>query len=268
MSGINRTQVVSDIVGIVSRIAAEADRPYQPREVFDTVATYMSKRLLVDLDGHDETEIINILTMYDGGVHQLRLEQYLNARCTVQEKAWEKAGWTRRVLHDGSRRSTRQVEPRLFRPVTLDEAKRLPQGGYVLFVGLDTVRRAKVTSVKTWKRSPEKVLVTAKYGLKDFLRFDETKLNQIVVDVIEEQMKANAEKGKALDAKFDEAAKPSEVCQCMTGDCPIHGHPPLAAMHPNTDAHPDLGPEETTTEYDVDADGHFDPATGKSRIKE
>lgn len=59
-------------------------------------------------------------------------------------------------------------------PLTVEEAKKLKKGTKVnLMSGKDFVRKSdgsrltyKVTSVKTWKRQPEKVEVVIHYGLK------------------------------------------------------------------------------------------------------
>lgn len=42
-----------------------------------------------------------------------------------------------------------------------------------------TPRRFKVLSVKTWKRTPDKVIVSLKYGLRGFAKVDEDGLDLI-----------------------------------------------------------------------------------------
>ena len=42
-----------------------------------------------------------------------------------------------------------------------------------------TPMRAKVLSVKTWKRNPEKVVVSVKHGMYDYAKFNETEIHQI-----------------------------------------------------------------------------------------
>lgn len=67
--------------------------------------------------------------------------------------------------------------------MTLEEAKGLRVGQTVLHTSNKnadgTPMRAKVLSVKTWKRSPEKVLVSVRHGLYDYAKFSEKELDQI-----------------------------------------------------------------------------------------
>jgi len=67
--------------------------------------------------------------------------------------------------------------------ITLKEAKALKQGQTIYHAyktnADGTAMRAKVTSVKTWKRDPERVEVRVKHGLRDFAKFDETELKQL-----------------------------------------------------------------------------------------
>ncbi len=44
-----------------------------------------------------------------------------------------------------------------------------------------TPMRARVTSVKTWKRSPGRIEVRVKHGLYDYATFDEHELNELVL---------------------------------------------------------------------------------------
>ena len=67
--------------------------------------------------------------------------------------------------------------------MTLTEAKTLKSGDYIHHVikknADGTPMRAKVTSIKTWKRSPERIEVRCKHGLYDYATFNERELNQI-----------------------------------------------------------------------------------------
>ena len=68
----------------------------------------------------------------------------------------------------------------------LSEAKKLRQGDMVYHIEKKnadgTAMRAKVTSVKTWKRSPERVLIGLKHGLYDYFKFDENEIYLITLD--------------------------------------------------------------------------------------
>ena len=67
--------------------------------------------------------------------------------------------------------------------MTLQDAKNLKAGDYIHHVTKKnadgTPMRAKVTSIKTWKRSPERVEVRCKHGLYDYAIFTERELDQI-----------------------------------------------------------------------------------------
>jgi hypothetical protein len=67
--------------------------------------------------------------------------------------------------------------------MTLTEAKNLKSGGYIHHVTKKnadrTPMRARVTSIKTWKRSPERIEIHYKHGMYDFGYFTESDLNQI-----------------------------------------------------------------------------------------
>ena len=67
--------------------------------------------------------------------------------------------------------------------MTLTEAKTLKSGDYIHHVikknADGTPMRARVTSIKTWKRSPERIEVRCKHGLYDYATFNESELNQI-----------------------------------------------------------------------------------------
>ena len=45
-----------------------------------------------------------------------------------------------------------------------------------------TPMRAKILSVKIWKRNESRVLVSVKRGLRDFAKFDENELDQIEIN--------------------------------------------------------------------------------------
>lgn len=65
--------------------------------------------------------------------------------------------------------------------MTLAEAKSLRNGDYIHSLTKTnadgTPMRARVTSVKTWKKSPERVLIGYKHGMYDFGKIDETELS-------------------------------------------------------------------------------------------
>ena len=67
--------------------------------------------------------------------------------------------------------------------MTLYEAKHLSKGDYVHSVSTKNAdgspMRARITSVKTWKRKPKKIEVHVKHGLYDYAVFDETELQLI-----------------------------------------------------------------------------------------
>lgn len=65
--------------------------------------------------------------------------------------------------------------------MTLTEAKQLKQGQWIYSTTKfnadgKTPMRARVTSVKTWKRNPDRVEVHVKHGLRDYCVFKETDL--------------------------------------------------------------------------------------------
>lgn len=69
--------------------------------------------------------------------------------------------------------------------MNLQEAKQLKQGQLVYHVTKKNAdgspMRAKVTSIKTWKRSPERVEVRVKRGLYEYAIFNENELDQLTV---------------------------------------------------------------------------------------
>ena len=67
--------------------------------------------------------------------------------------------------------------------MTLQEAKNLKAGDYIHHTAKKnadgTPMRARVTSIKTWKRSPERIEVRCKHGLYDYATFTESELSQV-----------------------------------------------------------------------------------------
>jgi len=68
--------------------------------------------------------------------------------------------------------------------MTLTEAKNLRRGQTVYHTSKKnangkTAMRAKVTSVKTWKRTPERVVIGVKRGLYEYAKFNELELDQL-----------------------------------------------------------------------------------------
>jgi hypothetical protein len=67
--------------------------------------------------------------------------------------------------------------------MNLQEAKQLKQGDYIHHTTKKnsdgTPMRARVTSIKTWKRSPERIEVRYKRGLYEYGAFNERELGQI-----------------------------------------------------------------------------------------
>ena len=67
--------------------------------------------------------------------------------------------------------------------MNLQEAKQLEQGDYIHHVSKKnsdgSPMRARVTSIKTWKRSPERVEVRYKRGLYEYGVITERELDQI-----------------------------------------------------------------------------------------
>lgn len=70
--------------------------------------------------------------------------------------------------------------------MNIQEAKQLTQGAMVYHVTKKNAdgspMRAKVTSVKTWKRSPERVEVRVKRGLYEYAVFNEDELDQLTTN--------------------------------------------------------------------------------------
>lgn len=67
--------------------------------------------------------------------------------------------------------------------MTLEEAKNLKVGQiiyqYSVFNADGSLRRWKVTSIKTWKTKPEKVLIGVKHGLYAYDKIDESHLDMV-----------------------------------------------------------------------------------------
>ena len=67
--------------------------------------------------------------------------------------------------------------------MTLDEAKKLKQDDTIYHVSKKnadgTPMRAKITSIKIWKRSPERIEVRVKRGLYEYATFNQDELAQI-----------------------------------------------------------------------------------------
>ena len=71
-------------------------------------------------------------------------------------------------------------------PLTLATAKKLYTGQWLYHTSKrnadGSAMRAKVTSVKTWKRSPERIEVRVKHGMYDFTTFDEREIHLLTTD--------------------------------------------------------------------------------------
>lgn len=78
-----------------------------------------------------------------------------------------------------------QIKTRGKSKVTLEKAKSLKAGDMIHHVSKTnadgTPMRAKVTSIKTWKREPGCVEVRVKHGMYDYAKFSEQNLNEIEV---------------------------------------------------------------------------------------
>lgn len=70
--------------------------------------------------------------------------------------------------------------------MNLEQAKNLRQGQMVYHVTKKnadgTPMRARVTSIKTWKRSPERIEVRVKHGLYDYATFTQNELDQLTTN--------------------------------------------------------------------------------------
>jgi hypothetical protein len=69
--------------------------------------------------------------------------------------------------------------------MNIEQAKQLKKGQTVYHVTKKnadgTPMRAKVTSIKTWKRSPDRIQVRVKRGLYEYTYFTESELDQITL---------------------------------------------------------------------------------------
>lgn len=61
--------------------------------------------------------------------------------------------------------------------MTLDEAKQLCQGEILIDVYGD---KWKILKITTWKRSPNKILISCRFGLYKYNKFDEHDLHKFV----------------------------------------------------------------------------------------
>jgi|TARA_R110000787_G_scaffold285593_1_gene401756 hypothetical protein len=79
------------------------------------------------------------------------------------------------TLPDGYARKTKAARPLVsVRPMTLDEIKALRAGQRVAFAANDgTVRDLTINgAIKRWKRSPDRVRVSIKYGMYEYAQLD------------------------------------------------------------------------------------------------
>lgn len=65
--------------------------------------------------------------------------------------------------------------------MNLDQAKKLTKGQWIYSTtnrtANDTPTRVKVLSIKTWKREPDRILISCRYGLKVFFKLNERELD-------------------------------------------------------------------------------------------
>lgn len=70
--------------------------------------------------------------------------------------------------------------------MNINEAKQLKIGMLVYHTSKKnadgTPMRAKVLSVTTWKRNPEKVLVSVRHGMFDYAKFNENEIDQLTIN--------------------------------------------------------------------------------------
>lgn len=73
--------------------------------------------------------------------------------------------------------------------MNINQAKALRQGQTVYHITKKNAdgspMRARVTSVKTWKRSPERVEVRIKRGLYEYATFTESEISVLTADELE-----------------------------------------------------------------------------------
>jgi len=65
--------------------------------------------------------------------------------------------------------------------MNLDQAQKLTQGQWIYSTtnrtANDTPARVKVLSIKTWKREPDRILISCKHGIKVFFKLNERELD-------------------------------------------------------------------------------------------
>jgi hypothetical protein len=65
--------------------------------------------------------------------------------------------------------------------MNLDQAQKLTQGQWIYSTtnrtANDTPARVKVLSIKTWKRKPDRILISCKHGIKVFFKLNERELD-------------------------------------------------------------------------------------------
>jgi len=77
-------------------------------------------------------------------------------------------------LKSGYARQSGDPETFLYRPMTIEEAKLLQYGDHCPFMDKNgNARNIKINGApKTWKRSPNRVEVPAKYGMYEYATFE------------------------------------------------------------------------------------------------
>jgi hypothetical protein len=69
--------------------------------------------------------------------------------------------------------------------MTIEQAKALKYGDMVHHISKKnadgTPMRAKVLSIKTWKRNPSRILLSVKRGMYEFAKFNERELEELQV---------------------------------------------------------------------------------------
>lgn len=65
--------------------------------------------------------------------------------------------------------------------MNLDQAKKLAQNQWIYSTthrtAKDTPTRVKVLSIKTWKREPNRILISCRHAMKTFFKLNERELN-------------------------------------------------------------------------------------------
>jgi hypothetical protein len=83
-------------------------------------------------------------------------------------------------------RSDKRKNPELanFRRITFEEAKNLCQNRrYPIIDKNGNWAEVKITSVKTWKRDPERLEVHCQYGLYEYFTLNENNYNEILISL-------------------------------------------------------------------------------------